>query len=178
MIVTNLLGEGLFMSALSAIGLLLAHATSPEAPPDPPAADAPEAAIDPRVARLRAVHRVTLIGESQEGSSVAQLAGGVCGFTYAPQEAAPLFGKKMYHNFEIHKLHDGSLHLVGFVTEAEALQLEAGGAMAFNLYPDPYAQAVNAVSVPVARVTKTRGPARDFGNALHLQLAAADASPC
>ena len=176
MIVMHLMGEGLVMSAIGAAGLLFAHASSSEKSPDQNAADSPASDIDARIARLRAVHRVTLISQSQEGNSVEQLAGGVYGFTYAPQEAAPLFGKKMYHNFEIHKLQDGSVHLVGFVTEAEAGQLETGSAVAVNLYPDPYQQAVNAVSVPVARVTKTHGPARDLGNALRLQLAATDAN--
>jgi hypothetical protein len=176
MIVMNLLGDGLFLSAIGAMGLMFAHSKATEASPkQTAAAHSPEAAIDPRIASLRAAHRVTLVSDQDEGYSVGQLSHGVYGFTYTPQEAAPLFGKKMFHNFEVHKLHDGSVHLVGFVTEQAATQLETGGAIEVSLYPDPYEQAVNAVSVPLARVMKTHGPSRDLGNALHLQLEATTA---
>jgi hypothetical protein len=173
MMVIDLLGEGLFLSAIGAMGLMFAHSKSPEASAEQtPSQGSQDAAIDPRIASLRAAHRVTLVSEQNEGYSVQKLTNGVYGFTYAPQDAAPLFSKKMFHNFEVHKLHDGSIHLVGFVTEQAANQLESGGAIDVSLYPDPYEQAVNAVSVPLARVTKTHGPSRDFGNALQLQLEA------
>lgn len=177
MIVTTLLGDGFLLSALGAMGLMFAHSKSAaESSAQTTTDDSLEPTTDPRIERLRAAHRVALVSEQNEGYSIQQLANGVYGFTYAPQEAAPLFGKKMFHNFEAHKLQDGSVHLVGFVTEQEANQLATGSALDVNLYPDPYEQAVNAVSIPRARVTKTRGPSRDHGNALHLQLEAVTAS--
>jgi len=83
----------------------------------------------------------------------------------------------MFRNFEVHKLADGAIHIVGFVTEKEYTQLSlSNDHIEMKLYPDPYEDSVNAVSVSIDRVTKFTGPSRDDGNFLKLEISAASES--
>lgn len=126
--------------------------------------------------RLRAEHQVMLIDSNDEGTSFEQLPVGVYGFSYAPQQEAPLFGKKMFQNFEVHKLPDGRMHVIGYVKEADFQTVEAGRAGLIQLYPDPYEQATRLVSVAMSRVARAKGPTRDHGNAMPLDLSESGAS--
>ena len=110
--------------------------------------------------------------EIQEaGAGIAQLPNGIYGFSFSPQQEAPLFEKKMFRNFEVHKLADGAVHIIGFVTEKEYEQFSLSNERAeLKLYPDPYAESVKAVSVPVDRAAAMTGPSRDNGNFLKLEI--------
>jgi hypothetical protein len=132
--------------------------------------DHAQGAADDREA-LRAIHQVELVSEADEGSGVAHLPNGVYGYSCAPQLESPLFRKKIFLSFEVHKLLDGQVHIIGFVTEAEAAQLSnAYGQLDVNLYPEPWEESVKLVSIPLSRVLRHKGPSRQQGNALSLHL--------
>jgi hypothetical protein len=107
---------------------------------------------------LRVRHRVRLIQPEEEGFTIGRLPAGVYGFACALGQAeVPVFAHRTYHGFEIHKAADGCEYLIGFVTPAEAVRLEAGeeGA-AIQLFPDPWETSQNLVSVPRARMVEPR----------------------
>jgi len=115
---------------------------------------------------LRASHQVRHLRPEEEGSAVGALPVGVYGFAYAPgHDAVPLFAKKSYHSFEVHKSVDGTAYLLGFVTPQEAADLEAGkeGA-AIRLYPDPWESSQSLVTVPLSRILSPKRMPREDGN--------------
>ena len=118
---------------------------------------------------LRALHQVGLVGEKDEGAEVARLPGGVYGFTYSPLQATPMFRRKATQSFEVHKLADDSVHLIGFLTDAQASRVAVSSeALEVRLYPEQREEAFRATSIPVARIRSSRGPSRSEGNALWL----------
>ena len=122
--------------------------------------------------QLRAAHGVRLVEEAEEGFAADRQPNGVYGFTYAPAEAAvPLFVKKTWHSFEVHKLPDGELHLVGFVTAKEAELIRNGLHGEVTLFPDPWEDSKELVSVPMAHAMPSKkGPSREGGNGLKIAL--------
>jgi hypothetical protein len=122
--------------------------------------------------QLRAAHRVRLLEDAEEGFAADRQPNGVYGFTYAPAEAAvPLFVKKTWHSFEMHKLEDGELQLVGFVTGKEAEVIRNGLQGEVMLFPDPWEESTTLVSVPMLRAMPSKkGPSREGGNGLKIAL--------
>ena len=122
--------------------------------------------------QLRAAHRVRLVDDAEEGFAADRLPNGVYGFTYAPAEASiPLFVKKNWHSFEIHKLEDGEILLVGFVTAKEAEMIRSGQQGEVILFPDPWEESKELVSVPMSRALPAKkGPSREGGNGLKIAL--------
>lgn len=123
---------------------------------------------------IRAFHNVRDLAGDEEGSSVERLPNGVYGFTYSPgQDEIPVFAKKSFHCFEIHKLNDGSRHILGYVTPSEAAALKSGtvGTEA-RLYPDPFGQSNELVTVDLRRTLPARRTsAREDGNPFRIVLA-------
>ena len=120
---------------------------------------------------LRALHQVSLVDEKDEGSDVAHLPGGVYGFTYSPLQDTPMFRKKAKQSFEVHKLADDGVHLIGFLTESQAARVAImSEELEVRLYPEPREEAFCAASIPVSRILSSRGPSRSDGNALWLVL--------
>jgi hypothetical protein len=132
----------------------------------------PETTTPIDVTGLRTSHQVRLIDGDKEGFAADHQPNGVYGFTYAPQEAAiPMFTRQSWHSFEIHKLPDGALHLVGYVTAADAGFIRSGQHVEVTLFPDPFEDATGLVSVPMTRIVPSkRGPSRDGGNGLKIEL--------
>jgi hypothetical protein len=63
----------------------------------------------------------------------------------------PLFAKKPYHSFEVHRLKGGEIHLLGFVTPDIAKKIHSkAGMVDAALYPDAYGQATEFVSIDIA----------------------------
>ena len=122
--------------------------------------------------QLRAAHRVRLVNESEEGFAADRQPNGVYGFTFAPAESAiPLFLKKAWHSFEVHKLEDGEILLVGFVTAREADLVRKGLQGEITLFPDPWEDSVELVSVPLAHALPSKkGPSREGGNGVKIAL--------
>ncbi|HYL77240.1 MAG TPA: hypothetical protein VEU96_23705 [Bryobacteraceae bacterium] len=123
---------------------------------------------------LRVRHQVRPLQPDEEGFSVTRLPVGVYGFAYAPgQDEVPVFAGHSYHSFEIHKLADGVVFLLGFVTADEARELEAGqSGAAVTLYPAPWEDSQVLVSVPASRIVAPKKLLRrEDGNPFHFALA-------
>ena len=115
--------------------------------------------VEKELEHLRARHEVRALTEAEEGFGVYRLPNGVYGFTYAPvlHRDFPLFQANRYHAFEVHKLTDGAILLVGFVTEEAARKLQAAtGELLIRLYPAPREEAATLVSVTLSRVIRIR----------------------
>jgi hypothetical protein len=157
---------------ITGIAVMMA-ATSRNGASDPLGQSEPQAPALPReFDQLREQHAVALVSETEEGTAVAKLAGGVFGFTYTPHQESPLFHKRSYRSFEVHKLADGSRHILGFVSDHDASELsDPNRHVAIKLYPDSTDVAKTPVAIPASRLSHARGPARDDHNALALELA-------
>ncbi len=94
-----------------------------------------------------------------------------------PILASPLFAVRRYRNFEVHRLST-SVHLVGFVTEAEAAQLghpTGDTVITVQIYPDAERHATAIVSIPYGRIAQHRQYAIRNAEAISLQVVTADA---
>ena len=120
---------------------------------------------------LRAERNLRELEAAEEGTTAERLPDGVYGFTYSPAEAVPLFAKKTWHSFEVHKLADGSQFLVGFVTGKEAENVRSGAPAEITLFPDPWEESTELVSVPLTgAVPAKKGPSREGGNGLKVAI--------
>ena len=109
---------------------------------------------------IRAAHQVRLIERADEGKAAHKLPNGVFGFTFAPLTETPLFAKHSHQSFEVHKLPNGELRLVGYVSPANETRL----------YPDAWGDAVKLVSVRVAALAPADGRLhREPGNPVALR---------
>src|SRR5438874_12143132 len=121
--------------------------------------------------QLRSARGLRALESAEEGSTAERLPNGIYGFTYSPAEALPLFTMKTWHSFEVHKLADGTQHLVGFVTGKEAEIVRSGKQAEIALFPDPWEDATELVSIPLTRATPSKkGPSREGGNGLKLAI--------
>ena len=123
---------------------------------------------------LRAAHQVRELTPDEEGRGVHRLPGGVYGFTYSPgTREMPLFKQRRLYNFEIHKMADGVVTLVGFVTEGDASALEGGEACDLAVQPEPKGDAQRLVAVPYWRVERFREHSIREGGGLQVRLGSA-----
>jgi hypothetical protein len=131
-----------------------------------------EQTVDSDLEGLRMRHELRPLTAEEEGFATNHLPNGVYGFTCAPsEELVPLFAKKTWHSFEVHKLPDGSEHLIGFVTPQEADAIRKGLPGHVELFPDPWEQSSELVSIPRSRMAPSkRGPSREGGNGLKMEL--------
>ena len=91
---------------------------------------------------IRESHRVRLIEPADEGKAAHKIPEGVFGFTFAPLTETPVFAKHSHQSYEVHKLPDGELHLIGYISPANETRL----------YPDAWGEATKLVSIRVASV--------------------------
>ena len=83
-----------------------------------------QAKAAPDQERLRAEYQLRPVTEAEEGCGVNAVPNGVYGFTYSPAfENSPLYASRRFRCYETHRRHDGSIHLMGFVSEADAAKL-------------------------------------------------------
>jgi len=126
-----------------------------------------------QAADLRTSRKLRAVTNDEAGSAIPALPAGVYGFTYSPNfEQTPLFQNKSFQSFEFHKLADGSVELVGFMTASDAQRLRSGDRnVEVKLYPDPWQDAQELIGVPMDRIARsTRRPARDNGCPYTLKL--------
>ena len=125
---------------------------------------------------LRQDHRVRLVTNQEEGSAAEALPEGVYGFTGSPVLASPLFAVRRYRNFEVHRLA-GSVHLIGFVTAAEARELSqpTSDTVTVKVYSDAEQGATTIVSIPYDRIAQHRQYAVRNAEAISLQVITAGA---
>lgn len=127
-----------------------------------------------RIEAFRASHEVKLVEGEQEGTLITELPPGTYGFTYAPdlEAGSPVFRRRAYRSFEIHKSADGGLHFIGYLNPDDAARVEAGDEyVEVSLYPEPFESATQPVSIGAARVVN-RNPRlpRTDGNPVPLKV--------
>ncbi len=126
----------------------------------------PEDPSQPTRAALRLAHGVALVSDADDGAGIHRLPNGVYGFTYSPGlPDTPLFHKTGSSAFEVHKLPDGDVILVGFLPEqlpAEACDIE--------LWPAPRDGALVLAPVPMKRVEHVSPHSMRETGALRLRL--------
>jgi len=127
---------------------------------------------EPERIALRERHGVRPLTEEEEGTGIGQLPDGVYGFTNAVgQWDAPLFRKKIFLSYEMHKLHDGSPVLVGYVSSEDAERMRQPAAtVTIRLFPDRQDEAPHLVSIPLERVRRHKQHSERTGRGLELEL--------
>ena len=122
--------------------------------------------------RIRSAQRLRALTDSESGSGVNRLPKGVYGFTYSPaEENFPLFNDRDLRSFEGHKLEDGSIFLLGFLTPEDKASFEkAGAGPTIHLFPEPKGNAVQLVRVPLARIVRHGEHSVRKGTGLELLL--------
>ena len=176
MTIADLLCGAVFLPAIGVMASAMSRPKSAEKAPDKNDQSltaqeriALRPGLNDEVEVMRTQHQVTLVDERDEGADVVRLPGGIYGFTYSPLQSTPMFRKKATQSFEVHKLSDDSVHLVGFVREGDASRLSVSSEqLELRFYPEPWEDAFTATSIPVSRIQSSRGPTRSDGNALWL----------
>jgi hypothetical protein len=127
---------------------------------------------EPERLALREEHGVRPLTEDEEGTGIDQLPEGVYGFTCAVgQWDAPLFRKKIFLSYEMHKLRDGSPVLIGYVSPEDAERMRRReGRVTIHLFPDRQEEATHLVSVPLFRVRRHKQHSERTGHGVELEL--------
>ncbi len=127
---------------------------------------------EPERLALREEHGVRPLTEAEEGTGIDQLPEGVYGFTCAVgQWDAPLFRRKIFLSYEMHKLRDGSPVLIGYVSPEDAERMKhRESAVTIHLFPDRQEGATELVSIPLERVRRHRQHSERTGRGLELEL--------
>ncbi len=122
--------------------------------------------------QLRSGNQVRLISSDEEGQAFHAIPTGVYGFTYAPATETPVFARRSYHSYEVHKLNDGSGRLIGFCAAADAARVRTGkGDFEITACPDPWNDATELVVIPMDAITNSLYKLnRREGNAIPLRL--------
>lgn len=103
--------------------------------------------------QLRSAHGLRPLTADESGTGVDRLPGGVYGFTYSPAEKNfPFFNARDLRSFESHKLKDGSVYLLGFVTPDEKDAFAGAQPKTLFLFPEPKGNADRLVRIPMSRV--------------------------
>ena len=107
---------------------------------------------------LRQTHQVRIVNDSEEGTGVTALPGGVYGFTYSPGlPSAPLFSVRRYRSYETHKLQSGEIYVIGFAMADAARALStATEEMTLQIHPQPEGQYDVLVTIPYSAIRRHR----------------------
>ncbi len=129
--------------------------------------------LSPERQALRAQAGVRLVRPEEEGLGIRRVPEGVYGFSSsASTDEIPLFSKPVYGAFEVHKLAGGEVAWVGYVQPEDYRRYEAGQEpFALELYPEPYGDATQLVSIPASRVDRRRPQARENGMPMRIEVA-------
>lgn len=103
---------------------------------------------------IRSAHELRPVTDEESGSGIDNLPAGVYGFTYSPAlENFPLFKERDLRNYEGHKLKDGSVVILGFLTPDDKRTFEETTENAtIHLFAEPKGDANELVNVPMSRV--------------------------
>jgi hypothetical protein len=123
------------------------------------------------IEQLRAANRVVPVSKEDEGISWSKISNSVYGFTYTPGSSdGGFFMKPSRSSFEMHKLADGTLHIVGYTTTEFAEKLKSKGAQDIEVFPEVRDQYNVLVTIPHARLASSKPLDRDNFNQLKLSL--------
>lgn len=127
------------------------------------------------VDEIRSAHQLRPLTEDESGDGVDNLPRGVYGFTYSPAlENFPLFQARDLRCYEGHKLADGSVVLLGFLTAEEKQKLEnATENTTIHLFAEPTGDVDELVSVPMSRVLGHVEYSQRGGKGLELSVSSA-----
>jgi hypothetical protein len=94
--------------------------------------------------KYREENKVKLVDKEKTGFPLNETGSGIYGFTYSPSQRGPrpIFEKRGFQSFELHRLSDGREAIIGCVTKEDAEKLATGDFAAIKLYPEPYDNAV------------------------------------
>lgn len=103
---------------------------------------------------VRSANQVRELTEEESGTGVDRLPGGVFGFTYSPcEDNFPLFAQRDLRSFETHKLADGTVLLLGFLTPDDKKVFDDTTKKGtLHLFPEPKGDATLLVSLDTKRV--------------------------
>ena len=112
----------------------------------------------PEQEKLREQFTLRPVTVEEEGLGVNALPNGVYGFTYSPaMENSPLYRERRFRCYETHRLHDGSVHMLGFVSAEDAKKLEnQTDVVEICVQPEPEEGAEHFVALPHARILHHR----------------------
>jgi hypothetical protein len=121
---------------------------------------------------VRVRNGVEPVSIGDEGSPLAGLPDNIYGYTYSPlNESTPLFTERTYQSFEVHKLTEGIVHVLGYLTPADAAAVEGNREpVDVRLYPEPYGEATRLTEVSLERILRAKPVTRIDGNAMALTL--------
>jgi hypothetical protein len=121
---------------------------------------------------VRSRNGVKPVEIADEGAPLAGLPDSIYGYTYSPlNESTPLFQQRSYQAFEVHKLTEGIVHILGYVSPNDAVQMGANSQpVEIKLYPEPYGDAKKLVEVSLERIVRAKPVARSDGNYMPLLL--------
>jgi hypothetical protein len=117
--------------------------------------------------QLRSERKLRALTKAEEGTDIYRLPNGVFGFTYAPGlKEVPVYSKQHYHGFEIQRLSNGEVHVVGFVTPAEKAELkDAKQASKIALFPERWEASTELVTIADTRLQPAKkAVTREDGN--------------
>lgn len=131
--------------------------------------------IQRAVDAIRSAHQLRPLTEEESGDGVDNLPKGVYGFTYSPAlENFPLFQARDLRCYEGHKLADGSVVLLGFLTAEEKQTFETSAEKAtIHLFAEPTGDVDELVSVPMSRVLGHVEYSQRGGKGLELSVSSA-----
>lgn len=117
--------------------------------------------------KLREKHKVRQLLEIENDKRLSILENGVFGFSgtffledfFTPVED-PIFEPRLNRfpnygkNLEVHKLSDGSIYFVGFVSEEIFVELKKETKSTFSFYPMSYDKYHTLITIPVSDIAK------------------------
>ena len=118
---------------------------------------------------LRTSRSLRPLTREEEGTDVFELPNGVFGYTYSPaQKEMPIYAKQPHNSFEVHRLKDGAVHMIGYVTPEIESKIEAKAAgVETVLYPAVYEKSTQLVSIDVINMQPAKKAiSREDGNPL------------
>lgn len=133
-------------------------------------------ADDPERDALRAKHQVRLTTLEEEGYDLPRLPDGIYGFTTTlGRRDAPLFRRPITQSYEVHKLLDGTVMLVGYVSAEDAHKLATSKEVVnIRLFPDRQDNASELVNLPEHRVVHYKEHSQRSGEGLQLDITLED----
>jgi len=122
---------------------------------------------------VRSRNQVRPLQETEDGRAIDDVPLGTYGYAYAPgSDATPLYAKRRYLAFEMHKLADGAVRLLGFLEPDLARKVEAGTEdLLVRLGADPTAEKSVLVEIPSERIFRVKEHSNRDGSGLVIDLA-------
>lgn len=122
---------------------------------------------------VRSRNQVRPLTEAEDGRAIDDVPLGIYAYAYAPgSDATPLYAKPRHLAFEMHKLADGAVRLLGFLEADLAKKVEAGTEdVLIRLGAAPTAEKPVLVEIPSERIFRVKEHSNRDGSGLVIELA-------